>query len=119
MYPGGFARPFLALLLVTCALFPVSGPLAAESAPTGTGSEAVMADTVFRNGDIHTIDTLGSRVQAVAIKDGKFIKVGSNDDMKAVTGKDTDVINLHGKMVMPGIIDTHIHAVLGGLGQLF
>ena len=119
MFSNGFARPFFTLFLSSCAMFTVSTQFAAESAPADKGSETVIADTVFRNGDIHTIDTLGSRVQAVAIKDGKFIKVGSNDDMKAVTGKGTEVINLHGKMVMPGIIDTHIHAVRGGLGQLY
>jgi len=40
---------------------------------------------------------------------------GSNDDMKAVTGKNTKVVNLGGKMVMPGLIDTHIHALRGAL----
>ena len=56
-------------------------------------------------------DTLGSRVQAVAIKDGKFIKVGSNDDMKAVTGKDADMIVLKKnlfKIPVEKIIDTRV-----------
>jgi len=114
-----FARPLTRFISIASLFFAASGPLFAEAVLAGQGNVPVVADTVFRNGDIHTIDTLGSRVQAVAIKDGKFIKVGSNDDMKAVTGKGTEVINLHGKMVMPGIIDTHIHAVRGGLGQLF
>jgi predicted amidohydrolase YtcJ len=56
--------------------------------------------------------------QAFAVKDGKFIAVGSNEDMKAVTGKDTKVVNLKGKMVMPGLIDTHIHALRGALTAL-
>ena len=119
MFSSIFMRSFLIPALSLGLLFSATGQVAAESAPADKGNAQVVADTVFRNGDIHTIDTLGSRVQAVAIKDGKFIKVGSNDDMKAVTGKGTEVINLHGKMVMPGIIDTHIHAVRGGLGQLY
>ena len=106
MFPGSLARFFFTLFLSSCVMFTVSTRLAAESAPADKGGETAIADTVFRNGDIHTIDTLGSRVQAVAIKDGKFIKVGSNDDMKAVTGKGTEVINLHGKMVMPCAVDS-------------
>jgi hypothetical protein len=43
---------------------------------------------------------------AFALRDGRFLAVGSNDDMKAVTGKDTKVIDLKGQMVMPGLIDT-------------
>ncbi len=55
----------------------------------------------------------------MAIKDGKFIKIGTDEEIMAVIGKNTEVGDLKGKMVMPGIIDSHIHAVRGGLGQLF
>lgn len=55
MISSGFARSFFALLLAACALSSVSGQLAAESAPAGKGNAPVIADTVFRNGDIHTI----------------------------------------------------------------
>ena len=62
----------------------------------------VKADVVYRNGFVYTVDSVRSRAQAFAVKDGKFIAVGSNDDMKAVTGKNTKTVNLKGKMVMPG-----------------
>ena len=88
----------------------------ASSAPAK--AKDVKADVVYRNGFVYTADGPRSRAQAFAVKDGKFIAVGSNDDMKAVTGKNTKTVNLKGKMVMPGLIDTHIHALRGALTSL-
>jgi hypothetical protein len=88
----------------------------ASSAPAK--AKDVKADVVYRNGFVYTVDGVRSRAEAFAVKDGKFIAVGSNDDMKAVTGKDTKVVNLKGRMVMPGLIDTHIHALRGALTAL-
>ena len=61
-----------------------------------------------KNGFVYTVDAVRSRAQAFAVGDGKFLAVGSNDDMMAVTGKDTKVVDLKGKMVMPGLVDTTI-----------
>jgi len=47
--------------------------------------------------------------EAVAIKDGKFLVVGSNADIEPVTGDATEVVNLGGHMAMPGLIDVHAH----------
>jgi predicted amidohydrolase YtcJ len=76
------------------------------------------ADTVYKNGFVYTADGARSRAEAFAIQNGKFVAVGSNDDMKAVTGKNTKVVSLKGNMVMPGLIDSHIHAVRGALTSL-
>lgn len=76
------------------------------------------ADVVYHNGFVYTVDAVSSRAQAFAVRDGKFQKVGSNDDMKPVTGKDTRVVDLEGRMVMPGIVDGHIHPVRGALTKL-
>ena len=73
------------------------------------------ADAVYKNGFIYTMDSVRSRAEAFAVRDGKILKVGTNDDMKAVAGKDTRVVELKGKMVMPGLVDTHIHAMRGAL----
>jgi hypothetical protein len=78
----------------------------------------VKADVVYRNGFVYTVDGVRSRAHAFAVKDGKYIAVGSNDDMKAVTGENTKTVDLKGKMVMPGLIDTHIHALRGALTAL-
>ncbi len=70
------------------------------------------ADTVYTNGRIYTVDEAQPWAEAVAIKDGKFIAVGTSSEISAVTGDDTDVIDLKGGFAMPGIHDTHIHTSL-------
>jgi len=94
-------------------LFCMAGPASALAE-----EQAGEADVVYKSGFVYTVDAVRSRAQAFAIRDGKFLSVGSNEDMKAVTGKDTRVVDLKGQMVMPGLIDTHIHAVRGALTAL-
>ena len=101
-------RSFFAAVLAT--LVVIQPALSAENV-----SEA---DTVYKNGFIYTVNALRTRAQAFAVRDGKFLKIGSNDDMKALTGKDTRVVDLKGKMVMPSLVDTHIHAMRGALTAL-
>jgi predicted amidohydrolase YtcJ len=76
------------------------------------------ADAVYKNGFVYTVNALKTRAQAFAIRDGKFLAIGSNDDMKAFIGNDTRVVDLKGKMVMPSLVDTHIHAMRGALTAL-
>ncbi len=104
------------LCLAVCAAAALALFLAVLS--TSAAERAGKADVVYRNGFIYTVDGVRSRAQAFAVRDGKFIAVGSNDDMKAVTGPNTKVVNLRGKMVMPGLVDTHIHPVRGALTAL-
>jgi hypothetical protein len=80
--------------------------------------QAGEADVVYKNGFVYTVDPVRTRAQAFALRDGKFLAVGSNDDMKAFTGKDTKEVNLGGRMVMPSLVDTHIHALRGALTAL-
>ena len=68
-----------------------------------------VADTVYTNGKIYTVDEAQPWAEAVAIKDGKFLVVGSDADVEAVTGDGTEVVDLGGSFAMPGIGDTHIH----------
>ena len=67
------------------------------------------ADTVYMNGRIYTVNEAQPWADAVAIKDGKFLVVGSNDDVEAVVGEGTKVVDLKGKFAMPGLHDTHVH----------
>lgn len=89
-----------------------------EAHPAVGQQQAGAADAVYKNGFVYTVDGARSRAQAFAIRDGKFAAVGTNEAMKKLTGSDTKVIDLKGKMVMPGLIDTHIHAVRGALTAL-
>jgi len=78
----------------------------------------IPADEVFINGHIFTADTFSSTVQAVAIRGGKFVAVGSNEDVRLSVGPKTVVHDLKGGMAMPGITDMHVHPVRGGLAEL-
>ena len=68
-----------------------------------------VADLVLRNGYIYTVDNQRSKAAAVGVKNGQIIFVGSNDGASSVTGAATKVIDLGGKMVLPGFIDSHCH----------
>ena len=73
------------------------------------------ADMVLRNGKIVTVDREFSIKEAVAIKNGRFIAVGSDRDVRPLMGSSTRVIDLGGRTVVPGLIDSHIHATVAGL----
>lgn len=66
-----------------------------------------VADTVYTNGRIYTVNEAQPWAEAVAIKDGKFLVVGSNAEVEAVTGEDTEVVDLGGAFAMPGLVDIH------------
>ncbi len=74
---------------------------------------AELADSVYKNGKIYTVNEAQPWAEAVAIKDGKFTAVGSNGDAMTVTGDGTMVVDLGGKFVMPGIVDMHAHPFTG------
>jgi hypothetical protein len=77
--------------------------------PIAAPAEEIPADTVFTNGRIYTVDAQRTFVEAVAIKDGKFLAVGSAKEIEGSIGKQTRVIDLGGAFAMPGFIDAHIH----------
>jgi predicted amidohydrolase YtcJ len=71
-------------------------------------------DLILINGRIHTMDAENSVVSSVAIKDGRFIATGSGRGQPMLPGRETKVIDLRGRTVVPGIIDNHNHLVLMG-----
>jgi predicted amidohydrolase YtcJ len=75
-------------------------------------AHAQTADSVYTNGKIYTVNESQPWAEAVAIKDGRFIAVGTADDIAAMIGAGTDVIDLGGAFAMPGIGDSHIHPAL-------
>jgi len=73
------------------------------------------ADAVFINGNVYTVNDRRPHAEAIAVKAGKVIFVGSNKDAKAYQGKTTRVVDLHGNTVVPGMTDSHYH--LTGVGE--
>ena len=74
----------------------------------------IAADMVLRGGKIITVDNAFSIKEAVAIWDGRFVAVGSNGQIRDYIGAHTRVIELDGRTVIPGLIDSHIHATVAG-----
>ncbi|MBQ4811619.1 amidohydrolase [Pseudoalteromonas luteoviolacea] len=72
------------------------------------------ATQLFTNGTIYTVNEAKPWAQAVAIKGNKIIFVGSNEDAKQYIGDSTQVIDLAGKMMMPGFHDVHMHPLESG-----
>lgn len=78
-----------------------------ESAPPP--ATAAQADLLLLNGYVYTVDASRSVAQAVAVKDGLILAVGSDDELRPLRGADTEVIDLRGRMLLPGLQDSHIH----------
>jgi hypothetical protein len=71
------------------------------------------ADRVFLNGAVYTLDMRQSRAEAVAVRDGRIVHVGSNDEVRRLAGGKTEVTDLGGAMLLPGFHDSHIHILNG------
>ena len=82
----------------------------------GAGAQAAgpAADLVYRNGVVYTVDARDSVQQALAVRAGRIAYVGSDAGAMALAGKRTRVIDLHGRMLMPGLVDAHMHPQSGG-----
>jgi len=74
------------------------------------------ADLVILGGDVQTMDAASAHASAVAVRGGKIVYVGDDAGVKPHLGRDTQVIEAHGATVLPGLIDSHIHAAEGALG---
>jgi len=79
----------------------------------------VSADLVLFNGFVSCLDGRETIAQAVAVKNGKILFVGSTEDAGRYISPDTGVVDLEGRMVLPGFIETHIHSPGAMLAELF
>ena len=72
-------------------------------------SDDICADLAFFNGKVFTLDSDDNVTQAVSVRKGKILRVGSNDYVKTSTGNRTKIVDLDGKTMLPGLIDSHMH----------
>jgi len=77
------------------------------------------ADRVLLNGAIYTVNPANPWAEALAIRGGEISAIGSNAEMRQFIGPDTEKLDLEGRMVMPGIIDMHIHPIEGAMAALY
>src|SRR5262245_41139367 len=76
---------------------------------TPLASRAEEADIILHHGKIVTVDGPFSIQQAVAIRGDKLLAVGANDEVLKLRGPKTEAIDLEGRMVLPGLMDSHVH----------
>jgi hypothetical protein len=100
----------LALVITGCS----ENDAPASKAAVTEAVKAAAADTIFQNGRVYTVNSKNDIVEAIAIKDGKIIAVGSDKQLAALVGKSTKVIDLNGRMLMPGLVDAHMHPMGAG-----
>ena len=94
------------LLILTTALLNMSTPA------------AQLADVIFINGDIYTVDAKRTWAQAVAIRENRIILVGTDDEALPLKGQNTLVVDLEGRMMLPSFHDSHVHPIEAGMGYL-
>jgi predicted amidohydrolase YtcJ len=75
---------------------------------------APAADTVYRNGYVYTVDAQNSVHQAIAVRAGRIAYVGDDEGVQQHIGNTTRVVDLQGRMLMPGLVDAHMHPQSGG-----
>jgi predicted amidohydrolase YtcJ len=103
----------LRAVALVAALYGCGAKEAAVPAPVAAVGPA--ADLVLRNGAVYTVDAARSWAEAVAVKDGKIVFVGRDADLGERLGPATQVVDLKGRMVIPGMQDAHIHPISGGI----
>ena len=75
-------------------------------------------DSIILNANVITLNPRRPRAEAVAIKDGKIVKVGRNEEIKGLSTRSTKILDVEGKTLIPGFIDAHQHLSLYGEGYL-
>ena len=81
-------------------------------------AETTPADSVYQHGAVYTVDAHDSVQQAVAVRAGRIVYVGSDAGAALFIGPKTAVTDLHGRMLMPGLVDGHMHPLQGGASLL-
>jgi predicted amidohydrolase YtcJ len=101
----------LATLIATALITARPTPASTPAPPAAPVASAAAADLVLTNGKIYTVDPTRSIATALAIKDGKIVYVGSTAAARLWIGPKTQTQQLGGRLVLPGLIDSHIHPI--------
>lgn len=87
---------------------------AATTLAQSGGPPPVPADLIVVNGKVVTADSAFRMAEAVAVRQGRIVAVGTYADVRALTGPSTRIVDASGRTVVPGLIDTHVHALMAG-----
>ncbi|HLK05625.1 MAG TPA: amidohydrolase [Candidatus Acidoferrum sp.] len=94
-------------LVASCGLFAVSCLVGTSAASAQKGKPHI--DRIFLNGNIWTGDDGHPRAEGLAISGDKIVAVGAKAEIKALANADTSMVDLHGRLVVPGFQDSHLH----------
>jgi len=103
--------------LTASAIVVTSMWIAGIAAVSAQQPELNAPELILINGKILTLDEQSTITEAVAVADGKILATGTSASMKALAGARTRVLDVAGKTVIPGLIDTHTHFKAAGLGD--
>jgi predicted amidohydrolase YtcJ len=90
-------------------------PHESEGHMTATADPGSQADLIIRGGPVCTVDPWRPRAEAVAVRGGVIVAVGTEEEVRALDGPGTELIDLDGRLLLPGFQDAHVHASGGGL----
>jgi len=88
--------------------------LVSFSVGSRAASQVVQADLVFLNGKVWTVDKALPQAEAVAVWQDRILAVGTSEDIRTLIGPKTRVMDLEGKLLLPGFNDNHTHFLMGG-----
>ena len=113
------SRLLVALILVVSFLCvaPAEAP-GADAAKASAAAPEIEADLVLEGAAVYTVDRARTWAEAVAIRGDEILYVGGNQGAARYVGPKTRVVNLAGKMVLPGFQDAHLHPLWAGVEQL-
>ena len=103
---------------VCVSLVPLAPLFAASAIGTAAAQSSGAPDLILAHGTILTVDPRDTVTQAIAIRDGRVLRVGTDATVLALAGSHTTVVDLHGRTATPGLIDTHVHVADGGVGEV-
>jgi len=117
------ASLFLGILLAAHAAMAPAASAAEGAAPAPAGNttpapDSAPANTVYRHGFVYTVDARDSIQEALAVRAGRIVYVGSDAGVAPLIGAHTRQIDLRGRMLMPGLVDGHMHPLMGGAALL-
>jgi predicted amidohydrolase YtcJ len=108
----GRATQLRGAVALSAALVCASAALARAQAP---GAPEGQPDTVLVNGTVVTVDARSSVHQALAVRNGRITALGSSAEVRTLAGPRTQVIDLQGRTLIPGLVDSHLHAIRAAL----
>ena len=113
--PNTGSRVLLTLFALLYAQVPATAPAAASRPGSSTPAAGGPADLVLKSGAVYTVDGERGWAQALAIRAGRLVYVGTDRGAAAYVAPSTRVVDLRGKMVLPAFQDAHIHPISAGI----